>query len=128
MVGSPWKICAKPRAVAVFSSDEPGSVTATKRSAAFAPARTKKYSISALGSVVPPDLLETMNSVLSRLIDASVRCTCAGSVESTMRRFGKPSACPKVSASTSGPRLDPPMPRTTTSVKFLLFTQPAKAT
>ena len=56
-----------PRLIAIFSSDEPGSVIATKRWPALAVpialARSKKYCLKMLGSSVLPDLLDTMNSV-----------------------------------------------------------------
>ena len=48
----------------------------------------------------------------------SIRCsnvrTCAGSVESSTCSSGNPVSRPKVIFSTSGPRLDPPMPRSRT--------------
>ncbi len=67
-------------------------------------------------SVVPPDLLDTMNRVRSRSRAASVARTAAGSVESQMRRWSAPSAGAKVRLSTSGARLEPPMPSSTASV------------
>ena len=74
-------------------------------------------------AVVPPDLLETMNTVLAMSILASIARTWAGSVESSTCSFGKPAFRAKVSASTSGPKLDPPMPSTTASENFCPFTR-----
>src|SRR6266576_1627860 len=62
------------------------------------------------GSSVLPDLLETIKRVLPRSIFPSVCLICAGSVESSTCNRGKPCCWPKVSARTSGQRLDPPMP------------------
>jgi hypothetical protein len=76
---------------------------------------------------VPPDLLETMKSVWARSTASSIARTCAGSVESSTCSFGKPDFLANVSASTSGPRLEPPMPSTTASLKFCPFTRRAKS-
>src|ERR1035441_6941170 len=80
-----------------------------------------------LGSSVLPDLLETMKRVLARSIFFSTLLICAGSVESSMCRRGKPGVCPKVSASTSGQRLDPPMPSSRMSENPPLLTSLANA-
>src|SRR5260370_39964004 len=79
-----------------------------------------------LGSSVVPDLLETMNRVVARLIFCSVAFTCAGSVESSMCRRGKPLICPKVLARTSGQRLEPPMPRSRMSLKLSFLISSAR--
>ena len=50
--------------------------------------------------------------------------TAAGSVESSMCRRGQPGATPMTARSTSGARLDPPMPSRTTSVKPLRLMLP----
>ena len=47
------------------------------------------------------------------------RRTAAGSVESSMCRRGQPGATPRTARSTSGARLEPPIPSSTTSVKPL---------
>ena len=52
-----------------------------------------------------------MNSVLPRSTARSIALICAGSVLSSMWKRGQPGCRPKVSPSTSGPRLDPPMPK-----------------
>ena len=57
---------------------------------------------------------EERSGEVELLFDAAI---CAGSVESRMCRRGKPGACGKVSASTSGQRLDPPMPSSRMSEK-----------
>jgi len=80
-----------------------------------------------LGSRVLPDLLETMKSVLARSSFFSTVLICAGSVESSMCRRGKPGVCPKVSASTSGQRLDPPMPSSRMSENPALLTSSANS-
>src|SRR5215510_15099789 len=63
-----------------------------------------------LGSSVLPDLLETMHTVLARFTLPSNVLTWDGSVESSTCNSGNPGILPKVILSTSGPRLDPPMP------------------
>src|SRR5712692_4474369 len=78
-----------------------------------------------LGSSVLPDLLETMKSVFARSTFFSTLLICAGSVESSMCRRGKPGVCPKVSANTSGQRLDPPMPSSKMSENAPLLTSSA---
>ncbi len=80
--------------------------------------RAKKYCFSTSGSSVLPDLLDTMNSVRAGSILLSMVRICAGSVELRTRSSGLPGCRPKVSARTSGPRLDPPMPRRTMWEKF----------
>ena len=88
---------------------------------------SKKYCLKMLGSSVVPDLLDTMNSVLFEIDRALERLDLrrVGRIEDMQR--GKPGLRPNVSASTSGPRLDPPMPSSSTSVKPALFTSAAKA-
>ena len=113
------------------SSEEPGSVTATKCSPAFslprtAPTRSKKYSMKMLGSSVLPDLEETINSVLPRSTARSIALICAGSVLSSMWKRGQPDCGPKAAPKTSGPRLEPPMPSRTTLVKPRCFISSAK--
>ena len=121
------------RACAIFSSDEPGSVIATKCCDApprpsAACARSKKYCLKMFGSSVLPDLLDTMNSVRAQIDRLSMRRICAGSVESSDRAAAGSRACvPKVSASTSGPRLEPPMPSSSASVKPARLTSAANA-
>ena len=58
-----------------------------------------------------------MNSVGARSIRASTARTWAGSVESRTSSSGKPAIRPKVGCSTSGQRLDPPIPSRTAWVK-----------
>ena len=76
--------------------------------------RSKKYCLKMLGSRVLPDLLDTMNSVFAKSTLFSKALTCAGSVESSTCNSGKPAILPKVFVKTSGPRLDPPMPKSST--------------
>ena len=66
--------------------------------------------MSTFGSVVVPDLLETMNSVRAISSADAVALICAGSVESSTRNVGQPGFLPNVFASTSGPETEPPMP------------------
>ena len=111
----PWAMSRNPFSSASCSSFDPGSVMAMKRFGACSPptasfTRSKKYCSKILGSSVVPDLLETMKSVLARSISLSRAFTCAGSVESRIRSCGWPSAFPNVSDSTSGQRLEPPIP------------------
>ncbi len=90
-------------------------------------ARSKKWRCRMSGSRVDPDLLDTMNRVLAGSIWRSIRRICAGSVESRISSRGKPGWAPKVSASTSGPRLDPPMPSRTALANPAAFTSAWKA-
>ena len=78
--------------------------------------RSRKYSVSTVGSSVVPDLLETMHSVRDRSSRDSTRRICAGSVESRTCSAGAPAAEPRTRLSTSGHKLDPPIPRSRTSV------------
>ena len=68
-----------------------------------------------------------MNSVLPRSTACSIALICAGSVLSSMWKRGQPACRPNVSPNTSGPRLDPPIPSSTTSVNPRCFTSSAKA-
>ncbi len=68
-----------------------------------------------------------MNSVLPRSTACSIALICAGSVLSSMWKRGQPACRPKVLPSTSGPRLDPPIPSRTTSVNPRCFTSCGKA-
>ena len=79
------------------------------------------------GSSVLPDLLDTMNSVRGRSTESAMRRICAGSVESTIRSRGKPGLLPKLSASTSAQRLEPPMPSSSASLKSPRLTSAANA-
>ncbi len=78
---------------------------------------SQKYALKMLGSSVPPDLLLTMQSVFERSTRACSAAICAGSVLSSTSSSGKPACRPNVSASTSGPRLEPPMPSSSTCWK-----------
>ena len=87
----------------------------------------KKCANSDSGSIVPPDLEETMNSVRAGSTAAVTARTLAASVESSTCRRG-PSPCPaKERRSTSGASEEPPMPSSTASVKPSLRTSAAKA-
>src|SRR5205814_3088917 len=77
--------------------------------------RSKKYCLKIFGSSVLPDLLDTTNNVFARSTFCSNALTWGGSVESRTYDLGKPEIGPKVNASTSGHKLDPPMPSTSTS-------------
>src|SRR5476649_1173332 len=74
----------------------------------------RKWAASELGSIVVPDLLASTYSVRSGGVTTAR--TAAGSVESSMWKRGQPSATPITARSTSGARLDPPIPSRTTSV------------
>ncbi len=80
-----------------------------------------------LGSSVLPDLLDTRNKVRLGSMRRSKSAICAGSVESSTWSFGKPGFEPKVWPSTSGPRLDPPMPNSSASLNPARFTSSAKS-
>ena len=74
--------------------------------------RAQASARKASGSVVVPDLLATMKSVASGSRSSTAAATAAGSVESRTRSESQSSSAPNVFASTSGPRLLPPMPAT----------------
>ena len=119
----------KPSLFATCSIFDPGSVMAIKwLPVSSAPTArciwSKKNCFRMLGSSVDPDLLATITSVSARFRLSRAAFTCAGSVESTMCSSGNPGCCPKVFASTSGQRLEPPMPSSSTDLKFALFTSP----
>ena len=65
--------------------------------------------------MVPPDFDETMNSARAGSMERVTVPTRSGTVESSTVRAGKPGALPMHCRSTSGPRLLPPMPSSTTS-------------
>ena len=115
MFGSFSKLARKPCSRASSSSELPGSVIAMK----WLPSRTSewKYSNSDSVSIVPPDLVETTNSVRSRSICSRTARIAAGSVESSTCSASAPSVAPKVRQSTSGARLEPPIPSSTASVR-----------
>ncbi len=69
-------------------------------------------------STVPPDFDETTKSVFWRSILPSTSRTAPGSVESSTCSRGEPGMSPKERRITSGPRLEPPMPSSTTSLNF----------
>ena len=88
---------------------------ATKRAPASASptasrTRSRKYRLSTSGSSVEPDLLDTKKSVRARSIARLGRAHLGriGRVEHVQPRVA--AVAPKVFASTSGARLDPPMP------------------
>ena len=62
------------------------------------------------GSSVPPDLDETMNSVLADIERVLERRSAPDRCCRARGSCGQPACEPKVSPSTSGPRLEPPMP------------------
>src|ERR671931_971536 len=112
MVGSPGKTSRKPRSRASFSSSEPGSVIATKNSPR-PPFRSQKKSRCERVSSVVPDFEEAMKSVLSRSRRSSECRISAGCVVSSTWR----ERSPKLFLSTSGARLEPPIPsRTNVSI------------
>ena len=97
----------KPRSSARAASFEPGSVIATKREPSR-PVAWKKYSSITSGSSVEPDFEAITNSEPS----TGTACTASGSVVSST--CSRP---PNASPSTSGARLEPPMPHSTTRSK-----------
>ncbi len=132
MLGSPKKIRRKPSCSAVCCSFDPGSVIAMNLLAAscspiFCFTRSKKYCLKIFGSRVAPDLLETKNRVWDRSILFSKVLICAGSVESRTCRSGKPAMWPNERRSTSGQRLEPPIPRSNALEKPERFTSSANS-
>jgi hypothetical protein len=96
MVGSPWKMRAKPCLVATFSSDEPGSVTAMKRWPALsAPIALRRrgeeiilHHVRLGGAAGLAGDDEQRSGDVDRCFP--IARTCAGSVESSTCSFGKP--------------------------------------
>ena len=89
----------KPSRTATFSSREPGSVMAIKRSPTLAlptawRTRSKKYCLKMFGSSVEPDLLDTIKRDFLRSSLLSSARMCAGSVESRTWSAGNPSIVP----------------------------------
>ncbi len=130
MLGSPAKIFQNLSASATCCIFEPGSVTAMNRlPTSFSPTafftRSKKYCLKIFGSSVLPDLLDTMQSVFLRSSFFSMALICVGSVESSTCSSGKPAIFPNVMRSTSGHKLDPPMPSSSTCLNFAFFTSTA---
>src|ERR1041385_1727496 len=123
MEDTPKKILRKPSRSATCCILEPGSVMAIKCRPIFSfpsasCARAKKYCLKMLGSSVEPDLLATMKSVRLRSTWLSMDLICAGSVESSTCSSGWPACWPKVIFSTSGQRLEPPIPSSRAWVKW----------
>ncbi len=75
--------------------------------------------------MVEPDLL-AMTKSTPRVSPIAAR-TASGSTESSMRKRGKPGATPTTREMTSGARLEPPMPSSSTSVNPAVWTDPANA-
>ena len=119
MSGGFRKIQRKLCVLASFSTGLPGSVIAAKWRPGFrftaCSTCGQKYAKCESVSIVPPDLLETMNSDSFRLIRDSTRWMVAGSVVSRTCSRGWPLRAGNVCRSTSGQRLEPPMPSSTTS-------------
>ena len=130
MLGTPGKIFQNLSDSATCCIFEPGSVTAMNRlPTSFSPTafftRSKKYCLKIFGSSVLPDLLDTMHRVFFRSSFFSIALICTGSVESSTCSSGKPATFPKVMRSTSGHRLDPPIPSSRTCLNFAFFTSVA---
>ena len=109
-----------PSSRASRSNAEPWSVIAVKRRpGSGTPAssrRARKYRYWESVSIVRPDLLETRKNVRSsRCVVSAVRMD-PGSVESRTSRVGAPGDGAITSARTSGARLEPPIPRSSTRV------------
>ena len=77
--------------------------------------------------MVVPDLLATMNRVLSRFRPFCVFSISSGSVVSSTFSSGCPALDPKIVDNTRGARLDPPIPKRTTFSIPLSETSWAKA-
>src|SRR6185312_11722777 len=109
MVGSPAKTARKPRFRASDSSSEPGSVMAANASAR-PPVQCQKKSRWHRVSSVVPDFEEARNSVRAGSRESAARRMAAGCVVSRTCRC----SLSNVRRRTSGARLEPPMPRSTT--------------
>ena len=118
----------EPCCVASSTSELPGSVIAMNCSP-LPPVSEWKYSNSESVSIVPPDFVETTKSACSSSICVLHRKdrVGVGRVEHVQVR-ARPWAAPNVRQSTSGARLDPPIPSSTASLKFSPTISRAKAT
>jgi hypothetical protein len=79
--------------------------------------RDQKWRNSESVSIVPPDFVETRNSVRSRSTRSATVRIAPASVESSTCSDGQPSCAPKLWRITSGASDEPPMPSSTTSWK-----------
>src|SRR5437764_11241367 len=114
--------------LASVSSEEPGSVIAANCQPAPLPSPlpcreretcSQQYAKCDRVSVVSPDFEATMKRVVGSLIRDRTPRIVAGSVVSRTCNRGCPRTTPKVLRRTSGHRLEPPMPSSTTSVYSL---------
>ena len=78
--------------------------------------RAGEHMHAAIRRVKPviPDFDDTRNNVRAGSIASVTDCTQVGTVESSTISSGYPAAPPRIRRSTSGPRLLPPMPNSTT--------------
>ncbi len=120
-VFSARKVIRKCFSFASFSRLVPGSVMATKALPVLRPtlasSRSQKKRNMASTSIVPPDLLATIYSVLPTGAHLAAALTCPGSVESRMmnlRPFSFRGFAAKMSRMTSGARDEPPIPNSMT--------------
>jgi hypothetical protein len=120
MSGGLMNVRQNPRSRESCSSPVPGSVMATNWAPPRFPfvccTRSQKWAKSDMTSMVPPDLLATRNKVLAGWIAMVTWRTHPGTVESSTHSRGEPFEEPNVQRRTSGPKLLPPIPRSTTSV------------
>src|SRR5919109_3676000 len=122
MSGGLGKIQRNWWSLASFSSEVPGSVMAANCAPGPDPLPcgeretcSQKYAKCDSVSVVSPDFEATTKSEVGILILDRTDRIVAGSVVSRTWSFGWPLIVPKVLRRTSGHRLEPPMPRSTTS-------------
>ncbi len=94
------------------SRELPGSVMATN--CRPLPMRSQNQANWLIVSMVEPDLLATTTSVRERSRRSAVARTWSGCVLSSTSNLATPLPGPHVSAITSGPRLDPPIPSSST--------------
>ena len=115
MSGRFSKVARNRRSAASFASSEPGSVMTANCSGR--PLRAQNVSRWLRVSMVEPDFDDARKRVASSGHSWLMRATAAGSVVSSTRSSARPPEGGKVRARTSGKRLEPPMPMTTTWVR-----------
>ena len=103
---------AKPRSRARSPSSDPGSVITAKRPRPFA--RAQAHSRWLRVSIVEPDFDDATCRVTSGSHSRPIRAMATGSVVSRTWSRGRFGAGSNVRASTSGKRLEPPIPITST--------------
>ena len=131
-VGSPENTAAQPSSQACCSSLEPGSVMATRcctiSSSEIWSANASRTARSARrGSMVPPDLEDTMNSVVRGSISDRMPRTRTGESESSVRKRTREESGLWYLVMVMGAWVEPPWPMSTTDFKPWAMMESANA-